>query len=257
MTSESVNMLAAKFDKQVPAVCSFRLRNKLASAPEEKVEEVSNMTLKSRNISLILSVILGWFGIHRFYLGDKKQGIVMLGLCACALVFFSATLIWYFSLASNLVNVLKAQIGDGNTLVSVNVSYDELGEEITSVALLSKYDTVDSLSFSKIFKMVTSSSSQFYIVASDEIVFDSTTNVYKFSTQIPETLEAIQVTNSISLVFDLFAIFSIIVTVAFLAWWIVDLVRCYEDVAFVNYERIVYTATGSKDNPYKAVAGEQ
>ena len=60
--------------------------------------------------------------------------------------------------------------------------------------------------------------------------------------------------NPVAIVINIIGIIAIIVLLIFLFWWISDIVRTIDDVPFVNYEMLVFAATGTKDNLYKANA---
>ena len=41
---------------------------------------------KSRLLTVLLCVILGWAGVHRFYVGKKISGIIMLISCVASII---------------------------------------------------------------------------------------------------------------------------------------------------------------------------
>ena len=40
---------------------------------------------KSKVVYGILAILLGWLGIHKFYLGDTKNGLIYLAISVCSL----------------------------------------------------------------------------------------------------------------------------------------------------------------------------
>lgn len=60
------------------------LREKLLSAPDEKLNAISCISMKSPVTYLLVSIFLGELGVDRFMLGDIGMGILKLltgGLC--------------------------------------------------------------------------------------------------------------------------------------------------------------------------------
>lgn len=69
-----------KIRKHIPKEAYRELCIKLDDASEEKCNKVKELKLKSIYVTLILSLLLGIFGVDRFYAGDIRLGIGKLAL---------------------------------------------------------------------------------------------------------------------------------------------------------------------------------
>jgi len=232
MTAENVNLLSEKFDKDIPAVCSFRFRNKLSNASDEKVEEVANTTLKKKGTALTLSVLLGWFGLNRFYLGDKKQGLITLIMFAVTAVLVGLTLGLFFG----LWNAMIVPQVDSMLAEWTNAGYQVAVEfPKTTIETPNILTSASQMTFSEMFKVMTSP-------------------ILNFQAKNAEGITLVQFLNPMAIVIDIIGIITAIVLLIFLFWWVSDIIRTAEDVPFVNYEMLVFAATGTKENLYKANA---
>lgn len=235
MTAENVNLLSEKFDKQIPAVCSFRFRNKLSNVSDEKVEEVANTPLKKKGVAIALSVFLGWFGLNRFYLGDKKQGVITLILFAITAVMAGITIgvflgIWNGVLAPSVDAMLTNWTNAG---YQVAVEFPKNTLEIPNIITASSQ-----MEFAEIFKVMASPSMNFQAKSGSSITLIPFSNPY-------------------AIVFDLLLVVTAICLLLLVIWWVSEIIRTIEDVSFVNYEILVFAATGTKENLYKANTGVQ
>ena len=246
MTREKVNALSEKFDKQIPSVCSFRFRNKLAKAPEEKYEEVLNTPLKKKGPAVALSVFGGWFGLHRFYLGDKKHGIITLILFGIIAALLSVTIALSAVFYTNLKTELQGYVGD-YTLVSVTYEYDTQGN-ITNTIFNKRIGSVDDLGFKGLFTQVISPESNYRMVEESYLSY----NKGKYELAANAEILDVKVVNDAAIVFDIYAAFTLLLFLGFFAWYIVDIIRTVEDVPFANYERLMIVATGTDKDLYKA-----
>lgn len=75
---------------------------------------MKNNTNKGKMIPLILCLIMGNFGVHRFYMGKWKSGLIMLGLY---LIFPPATGIW---MIVDLVKIIKGSLIKNTQEVGAN-----------------------------------------------------------------------------------------------------------------------------------------
>ena len=246
MTREKVNALSEKFDKHIPSVCSFRFRNKLAKAPEEKYEEVVNTPLKNKGAAVSLSVFGGWFGLHRFYLGDKKHGLITLIIFGIIAALLSVTIALSAVFYTNLKTELQGYVGD-YTLISVTYEYDIDGN-IDNTIFNKRIGSVDDLGFKGLFKQVISPETNYYIVDESYINYDKGMYTLSENAEIYD----VKIVNSMAIVFDIYAAFTLLLFLGFFAWYIVDIIRTVEDVPFANYERLMIVATGTDKDLYKA-----
>ena len=69
-----------KIRKHIPKEAYRELCIKLDDASEEKRNKVKELKLKSIYVTLLLSLLLGIFGVDRFYAGDIRLGIGKLAL---------------------------------------------------------------------------------------------------------------------------------------------------------------------------------
>lgn len=60
------------------------IRQQLLAAPESAWARISMLQFKSPMVALVLSIILGYLGIDRFYIGDVGLGIGKLLTCGGA-----------------------------------------------------------------------------------------------------------------------------------------------------------------------------
>lgn len=90
MENEKANRLLNKFKKVIPSEYLLTLKGKLEHAPEEVLDRLETINLKSTKLTLIFSIFLGWLGVDRCYIGDVGLGI-------CKFLFNGCTLgIWGF-----------------------------------------------------------------------------------------------------------------------------------------------------------------
>lgn len=58
---------------------------------------------KSKMVYGILAIVLGWLGIHKFYVGDTKNGIIHLALTICLWIISIGPLVsWVIGLISGI-----------------------------------------------------------------------------------------------------------------------------------------------------------
>ena len=66
---------------------------------------------KSKVAAGVLGILLGWLGIHKFYLGYTKQGVIMLvvtlvvGTITCGAV---ASIMWIIGLIEGIIYLTKS-----------------------------------------------------------------------------------------------------------------------------------------------------
>lgn len=82
LTEQQVEQLIAAYGERVPISCLSSLREMLLSTTMSYSEvQVVLMQMKDPIISLILSIIVGYLGIDRFYVDDIGLGIIKLITC--------------------------------------------------------------------------------------------------------------------------------------------------------------------------------
>ena len=82
LTEQQVEQLIAAYGERVPISCLSSLREMLLSTTMSYSEvQVVLMQMKDPIISLILSIVVGYLGIDRFYVDDIGLGIIKLITC--------------------------------------------------------------------------------------------------------------------------------------------------------------------------------
>lgn len=82
LTEQQVEQLIAAYGERVPISCLSSLREMLMSTTMSYSEvQVVFMQMKDPIISLILSIVVGYLGIDRFYVGDIGLGVIKLITC--------------------------------------------------------------------------------------------------------------------------------------------------------------------------------
>ena len=82
LTEQQVEQLIAAYGERVPISCLSSLREMLLSTTMSYSEvQVVIMQMKDPIISLILSIVVGYLGIDRFYVDDIGLGIIKLITC--------------------------------------------------------------------------------------------------------------------------------------------------------------------------------
>ena len=84
MTQEKVNLFIAQHGKHFPEGSIYGIKEKLLKFDDSKSDIILCADFKEPTTMLILSVLLGSFGIDRFMLGDTGMGVLKLltgGLC--------------------------------------------------------------------------------------------------------------------------------------------------------------------------------
>lgn len=82
LTEQQVEQLIAAYGERVPISCFSSLREMLLSTTMSYSEvQVVLMQMKDPIISLILSIVVGYLGIDRFYVDDIGLGIIKLITC--------------------------------------------------------------------------------------------------------------------------------------------------------------------------------
>lgn len=82
LTEQQVEQLIAAYGERVPISCLSSLREILLSTTMSYSEvQVVLMQMKDPIISLILSIVVGYLGIDRFYVDDIGLGIIKLITC--------------------------------------------------------------------------------------------------------------------------------------------------------------------------------
>ncbi|MBZ7964971.1 MULTISPECIES: TM2 domain-containing protein [Campylobacter] len=76
---ESNSILMAISDK-IPSEGLPLLQDKLKNASEEKINSLATLPLKNHILGLVLGLFFGYFGVDRFYKGDKNLGIAKLAV---------------------------------------------------------------------------------------------------------------------------------------------------------------------------------
>lgn len=72
------NSLFLQLKDKVPADFQLALKKKLENLSSDKIDSISMLQLKDPKLGLILSILLGGFGVDRFYQGKILLGILKL-----------------------------------------------------------------------------------------------------------------------------------------------------------------------------------
>ncbi len=82
MDQEKVNQMLMMHSNKLPAESIAMIRDALLRSNVDDLTLVTMCNqLKDPNVSLVLSIVLGYFGVDRFYLGDVGMGIGKLITC--------------------------------------------------------------------------------------------------------------------------------------------------------------------------------
>ena len=81
MDSNKISAILVSLQGKIPPEYAFAIRQKLESLDDDKEYVFLAADLKSPLVSLVLSLVLGVYGIDRFYIGDTTMGILKLVTC--------------------------------------------------------------------------------------------------------------------------------------------------------------------------------
>lgn len=97
MTTDNIEFVAEKFEKNISKQQSEALKRELEAVPDEKLSEIENVKIKRSLITVLLSAFLGLFGAGSFYLGYFKRGIIK--ICFNVILPLALGLVFLFWLA--------------------------------------------------------------------------------------------------------------------------------------------------------------
>ncbi len=83
MEKEKLNMYLMTNSKFFPEENIHMLRQKLENADDDVLTTLSTISLKDPTTTLILSLLLGFMGIDRFYIGDIGLGVLKFFTFGC------------------------------------------------------------------------------------------------------------------------------------------------------------------------------
>ncbi len=75
MTQQQIELFIASHPGMFPPAAMPRIYQMLQDAPESKNLILQSLDFKNPTAALILSLLLGYLGIDRFYIGDIGQGV--------------------------------------------------------------------------------------------------------------------------------------------------------------------------------------
>ena len=81
MDAQKIDMFLVSKGDVFPAEQLPYIRERLANLPEDKSNMIYSLEFKSPTTSLILSLLLGGYGIDRFYIGNIGLGVGKLLTC--------------------------------------------------------------------------------------------------------------------------------------------------------------------------------
>lgn len=88
MESKQIDQLLMVNASKLPPEGVALLRERLMNVDDPVSAQVAFSQLKDPTIALILSILVGAYGIDRFYIGDIGLGMLKLITCGGALVWF-------------------------------------------------------------------------------------------------------------------------------------------------------------------------
>ena len=100
MEQNKVNSFLLANKDNLPSDKIVYIKEKLNKADESSYDAVMTVKMKNSVVALILSILLGYIGIDRFYAGDILKGVLKLitgGACG----------IWYFIDCFLIMNTIK------------------------------------------------------------------------------------------------------------------------------------------------------
>ena len=74
-------ILLMTYSKYFPEENLYLLRQKLDTMTDEQINMLYAMPLKDPMICLVLSIVVGYLGVDRFYVGDVALGVIKLLTC--------------------------------------------------------------------------------------------------------------------------------------------------------------------------------
>lgn len=83
MTKEQIDLYITTNAKYFEPTAIPIVRQKLEKLPAESVAIVQSIEYKDPTVLLILSLLVGGFGVDRFMLGDTGMGVLKLLTCGC------------------------------------------------------------------------------------------------------------------------------------------------------------------------------
>lgn len=81
MDADRVNQLIMAYGDKLPSESIPYVQQQLLSFPDEQQVVIAMTQFKDPTLSLILSIICGYFGVDRFYIGDIGMGVGKLLTC--------------------------------------------------------------------------------------------------------------------------------------------------------------------------------
>lgn len=81
MEQQKVDFFLISRSEYFPAESMLQIREKLMAMDEDRFFILQSMNFTSPIIALVLSLVVGNFGIDRFYVGDTGLGIIKLLTC--------------------------------------------------------------------------------------------------------------------------------------------------------------------------------
>jgi TM2 domain-containing membrane protein YozV len=81
MEESKVDMFMMINNSNLPSMSLPSIRQQLLALPDDRASVLHTTQFKSPTTAIILSVLIGHFGIDRFYIGDTGLGIAKLLTC--------------------------------------------------------------------------------------------------------------------------------------------------------------------------------
>jgi len=69
------------------------------------MEPYKHPATKSKNVGIFILILFGFYGMHRFYIGDKKAGAIILSVSILAMIgiIFQTKFLHYFSIIAVVI----------------------------------------------------------------------------------------------------------------------------------------------------------
>ncbi len=80
MTEQKIKQVMGRLDGLIPNDSYMAVRNALATADDEKADQILAMSLHSPGLIALTSIFLGWLAIDRFAINDLGIGFAKLFL---------------------------------------------------------------------------------------------------------------------------------------------------------------------------------
>ena len=134
MTEEKVKKVARHFEKKFPLEGYENFKRRLGLVPDSYYDEIMAIPTKKSVVAILLAIFLGGIGLDRFYVGDKKMGIikivasVVVAICSIFITIPIVVTLLYFALAIFQIIDIFLSYKEGK-----RYNYDKVNERIHNI----------------------------------------------------------------------------------------------------------------------------